>query len=175
VTTSWDFGWNPALRTAAGFSKLIGAADFIFVNEAEAGLYARTRPQESAIRFWRRASRNTIIKLGRRGSRWIVGGRPADSLHAAKAFARVDVSASAPRVQVVDTTGAGDAFNGGFLVAWLGGQPPRECLRLGNLVGAQSTTAAGGTAGLPLAKRFRAAVQPPSAGRKGGATRGGRR
>ena len=80
VTTSWDFGWNPALRTAAGFSKLIGASDFIFVNEAEARLYARTQPKESAIRFWRRASRNTIIKLGRRGSRWIVGGRTDESL-----------------------------------------------------------------------------------------------
>jgi sugar/nucleoside kinase (ribokinase family) len=136
-----DFGWNPALRGAAGFGGLVGAADFVFINEAEAILYARARRMATAVEFWRRTSRNTILKLGRRGSRWIAGGRMP-----------VDIAASAPRVRVIDTTGAGDAFNGGFLAAWLDGQPPRECLRLGNFVGGRSTLAAGGTAGLPRAR-----------------------
>ena len=55
----------------------------------------------------------------------------------------------APRVRAVETTGAGDAFNGGFLTAWLNGETPRECLRLGNFVGARSTTAVGGVKALP--------------------------
>jgi sugar/nucleoside kinase (ribokinase family) len=138
VTTSWDFGWNPPLRESAGFRALVGAADFIFVNEAEAAMYARTRQTRTALGFWRRTSRNTIIKLGPKGSRWIAGGR-----------AVIDVVVAAPRVRVVDTTGAGDAFNGGFLFGWLNGQPPRECLRLGNFVGAQSTLAPGGVVALP--------------------------
>ena len=71
----------------------------------------------------------------------------------------------------MDTTGAGDAFNGGFLFGWLNGQPPRECLRLGNFVGAQSTLAAGGVDSLPVAQPFRAA-RGSSAGLKAGATRG---
>jgi sugar/nucleoside kinase (ribokinase family) len=121
VTTSWDFGWNPALRAAAGFSALIEGADLVFLNEAEARLYVRAR----------RRARNTVIKLGPRGSRWGT------------------ISAPAPPVRAVDTTGAGDAFNGGFLAAWLGGGTREECLRLGNFVGAQSTRAAGGIAGLP--------------------------
>jgi sugar/nucleoside kinase (ribokinase family) len=145
VTTSWDFGWNPALRAAAGFSALVGAADFIFVNEAEAAMYSRTRRMAAAVGFWRRASRNTIVKLGPRGSRWIAGAHQG-----ARRLLPSDLLVPAPRVRVVDTTGAGDAFNGGFLVGWLGGQPPRECLRLGNLVGAQSTLAPGGVAALPV-------------------------
>jgi sugar/nucleoside kinase (ribokinase family) len=152
TTTSWDFGWNPALRVANGFRVLVGAADFIFVNEAEAALYARTQRSAAAVAFWRRAARNTIIKLGPRGSRWIPGGQKAG-----------DVSAAAPRVRVVDTTGAGDAFNGGFLVGWLEGQSPRDCLRLGNFVGARSTMDAGGIAGLPRERPPFAASLPPAA------------
>ena len=138
VTTSWDFGWNPALRQAAGFDALVASADFVFVNEKEADLYARRRGA-ATVNFWRRTARHTIIKLGPRGSRWIAGD----------ATRRQDIAVAAPRVRVVDTTGAGDAFNGGFLVAFLQGRSRRECLRLGNYAGAQSTRAAGGVMSLP--------------------------
>jgi ribokinase len=154
VTTSWDFGWNPALRGAAGFTALLGSADFIFVNEAETVLYSR-RDNAAAVEYWRKTARNTIVKLGPRGSRWITGRvREKDSVRRAAQDASrrgqpADLREPAPRVRVVDTTGAGDAFNGGFLAAWLDGRPPRECLRLGNFVGAQSTLAPGGIASLP--------------------------
>ena len=125
VTTSWDFGWNPLLRGRAGFGRLISRVDFVFMNKAEAAMYSRAR----------RTARNTVIKLGSLGSRWIGPG--------------LDITVAAPRVRAVDTTGAGDAFNGGFLFAFLEGRSPRECLRLGNFVGARSTLAAGGLASLP--------------------------
>jgi sugar/nucleoside kinase (ribokinase family) len=50
---------------------------------------------------------------------------------------------------VVDTTGAGDSFDAGFLVAWIAGQPLERALALGNACGALSTRALGGTAGQP--------------------------
>ena len=156
VTTSWDFGWNPPLREAPGFGALIRSADFVFVNEAEAALYARQRRGAAAFAFWRHAARNTIVKLGPRGSRWITGrwageGDVARRLqpNVARRIQPSEFSAPAPRVRVVDTTGAGDAFNGGFLVAFLDGRSPRECLRLGNTTGARSTRAAGGLDALP--------------------------
>jgi sugar/nucleoside kinase (ribokinase family) len=135
ATTSWDFGWNPSLLRQRGFGGLVGSLDFVFLNEAESTMYARTRRSRAAIAHWRRSARNTIIKLGRRGSRWLTATR--------------DLTVPAQRVPAVDTTGAGDAFNGGFLYALLGGRPPRECLRIGNFVGARSTLAAGGLSGLP--------------------------
>jgi sugar/nucleoside kinase (ribokinase family) len=125
VTTSWDFGWNPSLRRRRRLGSLIAAIDLVFMNQAEAALYVRAR----------RRAKNTVIKLGARGSRWL--------------SRTVDVSVPAPRVRTVDTTGAGDAFNGGFLASFIDGRLPRECLRRGNFVGAQSTRAPGGIDALP--------------------------
>ncbi len=125
TTTSWDFGWDPALARRRGFAELAGEVDVVFMNQMEAALYARAR----------RAAPNAVIKLGARGSRWTATA--------------LSIRMPAPRVRAVDTTGAGDAFNGGFLFGLLRGRSPRECLRIGNYVGARSTLAPGGIAGLP--------------------------
>jgi sugar/nucleoside kinase (ribokinase family) len=53
------------------------------------------------------------------------------------------------RVEPVDTTGAGDSFNAGFLHAWLRRSSLSDCLRVGAACGALSTMKPGGTSGQP--------------------------
>jgi sugar/nucleoside kinase (ribokinase family) len=130
ITTSWDFGWNEPLTNDRGLTDLIDALDFIFVNEHEARLYTSSPTLAESIPHWRERKAITIIKLGEAGAVWLAPDR--------------DIHAPAPKVKAVDTTGAGDSFNAGFLVAWMNGKTPQQCLTEGNKVGAASTRHAGG-------------------------------
>jgi ribokinase len=63
-----------------------------------------------------------------------------------------EVSIPAYQVDVVDTTGAGDSFNGGFAVALGKGLSVAEACRYGNAVAALSTTKLGAQTGMPRSK-----------------------
>lgn len=52
-------------------------------------------------------------------------------------------------VEPVDTTGAGDSFDAGFLYAYIQGLPLTTCLHYGNICGALATTAVGGAVAAP--------------------------
>ena len=130
ISTSWDFGWNPPLVDDPAFDSLLATVDLVFVNETEARLYSRRRSLGAALGWWKRTTRAAIVKLGPEGATYV----------SAPAVLR----APAPRVNAIDTTGAGDAFNGGYLAARLRGADASECLRRGNQAGALSTTRAGG-------------------------------
>lgn len=138
VTTSWDFGWDDRLARDPGLWVLATTVDLIFVNRDETMLYARRRKFSDAIARWRVVPNHIVIKLGRDGARVIGGG--------------IDVRMPPKDVRrIVDSTGAGDAFNGGFLAALLRGRSMRQALVAGNRLGALSLRQPGGTAGLPRA------------------------
>lgn len=135
ITTSWDFGWHESLPARRGFGALLRALDWVFVNEREACRYAGASSLAAATRRWPTLARRTIVKLGARGAMALVDG----------GVSRVP----APRVRVVDTTGAGDAFNGGFLAALVRGASVEAGLEAGVRFGSASVGAAGGLDGLP--------------------------
>jgi ribokinase len=142
VTSSWDFGWNPRLVRDPEFRTLAASVDYLFLNRDETLMYARRTKLSDALDRWRHAARPVVIKLGAAGSRIVGGG--------------LNLRAAAAHARVVDTTGAGDAFNAGFLAARLCGGSLHAALRLANHIGAQSTRRAGGIAGLPRRSPARA-------------------
>lgn len=142
VTCSWDFGWSRALLGDRNFWRLVNTLDLVFVNDQEALLYAKKRALPTAFDFWRRLDARVVVKLGRRGSCILL---PAGVLRV-----------TAPRMVAMDTTGAGDAFNGGFLYGRLNGWSDDASLRLGSFVGSMSTREAGGLDGLPTASEVAA-------------------
>lgn len=141
TTVSWDLGWDPAAGRSADFQDLRRQLDVLFLNEAEALRYADARsPQEALAHF--ASSRNTVvIKRSAAGAMACSeGGTPAE-------VAGIEVDA-------VETTGAGDAFNGGFLHAWMAGKSLEDALWAGNICGGLSTRAAGGVQALPTRAEF---------------------
>jgi sugar/nucleoside kinase (ribokinase family) len=135
VTSSWDFGWIDQLARDPHLTALIDSLDVVFVNEREAALYSGAPDLETSLPFWRDRRPLVVIKLG------------GDGCFAIKGTSEWRVKA--PKITPVDTTGAGDAFNGGFLASWLRGAPMPACLRAGNRIGAASTRRAGGIEALP--------------------------
>lgn len=146
VSTSWDLGWNPQAAREPAFRRLCRLLDIAFYNRDEALRYSRTTTPRAALERLAAAGQCVVIKLGAQGA-LAVG--PDGRVR----------RAAAHKVRAVETTGAGDAFNGGFLHAWVSGRDLSECLRAGNVCGALSTRVPGGSAGVPtraeLARRLR--------------------
>jgi sugar/nucleoside kinase (ribokinase family) len=153
ITTSFDTNWDPTERWDGGVAKMLGACDVFFPNAVEARRIARLDDVEEAARA-----------LARMGTAGRTDGRPivAVKLGAAGALAcRAEgplVRVRAMPVEPMDTTGAGDSFNAGFLRAWLDGADLRESLRWGAVSGAISTRRLGGIDGQPTLAEARAAL-----------------
>jgi sugar/nucleoside kinase (ribokinase family) len=130
VGTSLDVGWSPGLARNPSFRRLLAAVALFFPNLAEARQITGQHNAHQATRGLARLTRQPIVKLGSRGAlAW-----DGDSV----------LHSPAPRVKVVDSTGAGDVFNGAFLAGRLRGQDLAECLRSANRCAARSVTVAGG-------------------------------
>lgn len=131
LTTSIDPGFDPEQKWGRDIIDALGEVDVFLPNEVElAGITGITDPQP-ALRALENGRTLTVAKLGRQGCAVLERGQL--------------LSVPAIPVQPVDTTGAGDSFNAGFLHAWLRKAPLLDALRFGAACGAISTLAAGGT------------------------------
>ncbi len=74
----------------------------------------------------------------------------ADGCYVTDGRERLLIEASPAKA--VDTTGAGDAFDAGFLYGFLNNKPLHECGRLGNFVASRCIMKMGARTGLPYVK-----------------------
>lgn len=140
LTVSADIGWNPEILESRQLPILLKEFAFVFPNETEAHAMTGERSVERAARKLARWVAVPVIKLGEDGC---VAARNGEVLRVRPM-----------RVRAVDATGAGDAFNGGFLNGYLSGWPLEECLKAGNVCGALATTQPGGSSAIPTRKQL---------------------
>jgi sugar/nucleoside kinase (ribokinase family) len=134
LTTSLDTQYDPANRWL-GLDNVLPRVDYFFPNRSELGKIAGLEdPLAAAARLAPRVG-TLAVKLGGQGALAIHQGRW--------------VQAHAPAMPVVDTVGAGDSFDAGFVYGVLQGWPLEQSLRLGVACGSLSTRQAGGTAAQP--------------------------
>jgi sugar/nucleoside kinase (ribokinase family) len=133
LTISLDTNDDPEDRWEGGLHELLRDVDVFLPNEREACKAAGTNNDdlEAAVRKLSGLVPLVVVKLGRQGA---MAQRGADRF-----------TSPAQDVVAVDTVGAGDSFDAGFLHQYVRGADLQTCLASGNKAGALSTTRPGGT------------------------------
>lgn len=122
-------GTEPVLAALRG-------VDLVLPNADEARLLTGVADPVAAAEALGRRFGLAVVTLGAEGA--VVAGPGG-----------VTARVPAPRAEAVDTTGAGDAFTGAFLAAWMTGADPAEAAVEGCRAGAEAVTLTGGRPLLP--------------------------
>jgi sugar/nucleoside kinase (ribokinase family) len=131
LTTSLDSGWDPEEQWGCDIFTVLPYVDFFVPNEVEALHFTGASTVEEAATELSRYAGTVVVKLGREGALAQAG----EQVWKVPGF----------KVEVVDTTGAGDAFNAGFMYAHIvEGRPMPDALHFANACGAIAVTTVGG-------------------------------
>jgi sugar/nucleoside kinase (ribokinase family) len=135
LTISLDTNDDPSGLWGNGsagiLNKVLPLIDLLLPNEDELLRMTETNSVQAALQKLGAIVPLIVVKCGARGAVVHYDGQ----------------STPVPPLQVtpIDTIGAGDSFNAGFLFAWLSGSAPELAAAAGNVTGALSTLKAGGT------------------------------
>ncbi len=135
LTISLDTNYDPTERWDGGLHEVLGYVDVFLPNETELCAIAVAKDADTALERLAQRVPTIAVKRGSKGGAACQNGQI--------------VSANALPVGVVDTTGAGDTFDAGFIYGYLNGWDLARALRLACACGSLSTRAAGGTAAQP--------------------------
>jgi sugar/nucleoside kinase (ribokinase family) len=145
ATTSIDPNWDPSGGWDGGLLELLRATDVFLPNSAEARALTGVDDVDVAAQVLAERGGVVAVKFGQGGGIAISGDEAVRS-------------ESVPS-DVVDTTGAGDSFDAGFLAGRLEGWSLDRCLSLAVACGSLSTRAVGGTDAQPTLEQALAALE----------------
>ena len=129
----------PACKLSKDFFRLV---DYFTPNETEAEFYTGIKitnekeAKQAADKLINVGIKRVIITLGEKGLFYSDGKK--------------NIYLNASSVKAIDTTGAGDAFNGALAFGLSKGKPIEDCLELANKVAGLSTTKLGAGDAMPL-------------------------
>jgi sugar/nucleoside kinase (ribokinase family) len=132
LTTSMDPQWDPAEQWNVDLQQLLPHVDVFMPNINELKAFTRQDNLAAALDVIKPFARHVVVKHGSDGA-YLWNGQAL--LHQ-PAFLNRDV---------VDSIGAGDSFDSGFIHKFISGADDQACLEFGALTGAINTTRAGGT------------------------------
>jgi sugar/nucleoside kinase (ribokinase family) len=135
MTTSLDPGFDPKQTWGGELLEVLNETDVFLPNEIELQAVTGQANPAAALRALQNGKTLTVAKMGSQGCMTLYNG----TIIAVPAFP----------VRTIDTTGAGDTFNAGFLHAWLRKESLPDALRFAAACGALSTLAPGGTGSQP--------------------------
>ncbi len=137
ITISLDVAWDDAAIRLPGALALARAVDLLIPNAPEAAALTGLpvdRP-EPLLQMLATSGPTVVLKRGRQGAIWSDGTR--------------QLASTALAVDVVDATGAGDAFAAGFIDAWIDSASPAACLARATACGAFAVSHVGGARTVP--------------------------
>lgn len=146
ATTSIDPNYDPAERWDGGLLETLSRTDLFLPNSLEARAIGGSEDVDIAAQVLGERARIVAVKFGQGGGLAISGEEV--------------VRSEAIPTEVVDTTGAGDSFDAGFIAGMLAGWPLARCLALAAACGSLSVRGVGGTAAQPSLLEALAALEP---------------
>jgi len=141
IEVSFDPGEIYTLKGLAVLKPLNERSLVVFPNENEVKMLTGEGYEKGSRVLLREGARVVAVKLGGKGC-YITNGRESHLIEPC-------------RVEVVDTTGAGDAFCAGFLYGLMKKKDLYECGKLGNLVASKCIGRVGARTGLPKAHEIK--------------------
>lgn len=141
VTVSMDVGWDDTGDWDQCLFEITKKLDVFFINDKELMEYTRTKSFDAGIEKLTGYCSHAAVKMGASGSRLLTGGEV--------------IYSNAYPVTPLDTTGAGDSFNAGYLYGFLNGLSPEKCLKAANFCGSSSVQGYGGYKTVPNLKQIK--------------------
>ena len=117
-------------------NQILALTDILLPNRRELVLLTGEEDSQAALQKAPNLSKCVVVKRGSEGA-WMSIKKDFQFVGGQQFSEDSDFQSPAIPVEAVDTTGAGDAFNAGFLASLLRGDPPANWLKSGNNLAGQ--------------------------------------